>query len=103
MGQGRFNFGVSWSYIEFDEFEGTDLDSVPIPTQPFLVVGLGLLSAEYIEGRRITSFATRLGGGLDVYATRHIVVSASATYVIPTGENRGLEFATFGLGAQYRF
>lgn len=39
MGKGRFNLGVSWSHIDFDEIEGTNLNDIPIPTDPSFVVG----------------------------------------------------------------
>jgi hypothetical protein len=34
LGKGRFNFGVAWSHIEYDEFKGTNLRNLPVVTTP---------------------------------------------------------------------
>lgn len=56
--------------------------------QPFILLGVGTTNFEYgdeaavginVEGY---NFAARMGGGIDLYATRNIVVSLDATYVI---------------------
>lgn len=37
LGKGKLNVGASWSHIDFDEIEGTDLDHVPLMTDPTFV------------------------------------------------------------------
>jgi hypothetical protein len=34
LGKGKLNIGVSWSHIDFDEIEGTNLNHIPIGTVP---------------------------------------------------------------------
>ena len=77
---------------------------------PFVAVGGGAMTAELqgsISGVSVsddaTNFTFRFGGGLDVYATRHIVVSLGVNYVLPIGELRDLQFVSFGWGLKYRF
>jgi len=77
---------------------------------PFVVVGGGAMTAE-LQGSILgvsvsddaTNFTFRFGGGLDVYATSHIVVSLGVNYVLPIGELRDLDYVSFGWGLQYRF
>jgi hypothetical protein len=45
----------------------------------------------------------RFGGGIDLYATKHVVVSAEVDYVLPFGDLENLDYLSFGLGLQYRF
>ena len=45
----------------------------------------------------------RFGGGIDLYATKNVVVSAQADYLMPFGALDGFDFVTIGLGLQYRF
>jgi hypothetical protein len=77
--------------------------------QPYGVAGLGGL---YVSGHDASlrnvlglsgGFLTRFGGGLDVYATDHVVLNAEATYDLPTGNVSDLRFVPLTLGAQYRF
>lgn len=70
--------------------------------QPYGVVGLGGLV--FTEKRRDDSgFFARLGGGVDLYLTDHLVIEAEAAYVMPTGDLNDFQFATFGGNIQYRF
>jgi hypothetical protein len=50
-----------------------------------------------------TDFVFRFGGGLDVYATDHVVVNIGATYLAPLGEVSGTDVFTVGGGIEYRF
>jgi hypothetical protein len=69
---------------------------------PFLAVGGGAMMADPTsEGD--TSFTFRFGGGLDVYATRHIVLSLGVDYVFPLGALQDLDYVSIGWGLQYRF
>ena len=83
--------------------------------QPYFVAGMGVLRAKFVDTggtlgsldfpaqTRDTGFAVRLGGGVDVYVTRHLVVTLGASYVIPTGGVEDLDFLSVAFGAQYRF
>ena len=77
--------------------------------QPYGVAGLGGL---YVAGLDSSlhdllgldhGFLGRFGGGLDVYATEHVVLNAEATYDLPTGDVASLRVVPVTLGAQYRF
>jgi opacity protein-like surface antigen len=76
--------------------------------QPFVLLGVGFMR---MEGKaRAVSFretntdvAMRFGGGLDIYATEKWVVSAEASYLLPTGKLEELDYYSIGLGVQFRF
>ncbi len=74
--------------------------------QPFAVVGIGVLRAE-LEALGIsivdTDFAARFGGGVDFYDSPNLSLGATASYVLTTGENDGLDYVSLVLGFQYRF
>ncbi len=44
-----------------------------------------------------------MGGGSDIYATQHFVVSVEGSYALPLGGLEGLDFWTLGIGLGYRF
>ena len=81
--------------------------------QPFLLVGAGLMTAEaklrdtagmgLSASERDTDFAARFGGGIDLYATKHVVLSVEAEFVLPTGDVKDLDYISIGWGFQYRF
>lgn len=76
------------------------------PVQPFVLLGLGVMDAEVNVGPfsdEATGFATRFGGGVDLYATENIVFSAGVDYVLPTGDVEDLDYVSYGGGFQYRF
>jgi opacity protein-like surface antigen len=52
---------------------------------------------------RTVDFALRFGGGVDFYLTENILVSAEASYLMPTGKLDNLDYYSLGLGLQYRF
>jgi opacity protein-like surface antigen len=68
--------------------------------QPFLTTGFG-----YLEIDNEWDFAARLGGGLDIYITRNVVLNLDTTYVIPTSDEElnGADFVSVGVGIIYRF
>ncbi len=91
--------------------------------QPFVLAGLGFMRMES-KAHDVTSkdtldaagrkravgvrdtrveVAMRFGGGLDIYLTENILVSAEGSYLIPTGKLDGMDYYMFGLGLQYRF
>ena len=81
--------------------------------QPFLLVGAGVMTAEVkvrdtaglglSVSERETEFAMRFGGGIDLYATKHVVVSVEADYVLPLYSLDDLDYISIGWGFQYRF
>ena len=92
--------------------------------QPFLLVGVGVMTAEVelkvkdsvgegSKGRdfrkrvsrsdRLTGFAARLGGGVEIYANEHFVFTLGLDYVLPAGDVKDLDYISFGWGVQYRF
>jgi opacity protein-like surface antigen len=83
--------------------------------QPFLLVGAGVMTADIklrdpvgltgtgVESTSANEFAWRFGGGIDFYATEHVVVSVGADYVLPFGELDALDYITVTWGLQYRF
>ncbi|MFB3117162.1 MAG: outer membrane beta-barrel protein [Myxococcota bacterium] len=87
--------------------------------QPFILVGMGFMRMESKArddgtlgtkpglapqaSERTVDFALRFGGGIDFYLTRNVVVSAEASYLMPTGKLDNLDYYSLGLGLQYRF
>jgi len=61
-------------------------------------VGLGLSSSESEN-----AFTMRFGGGIDLYATKNVVVTLQADYVRPFGNLDDLDYVSIGWGLQYRF
>jgi hypothetical protein len=49
------------------------------------------------------SFASRYGGGIDVYITKNIVLTAESAWVLPTGNLDDLKQVQIGGAVQYRF
>jgi opacity protein-like surface antigen len=82
--------------------------------QPFLLFGLGGMTVEFEArdhvgaGLRVSEheegFATRFGGGLDVYATKNLVVTMGVDYLLPFGKDvEDFDFLSIGGGVEYRF
>jgi opacity protein-like surface antigen len=83
--------------------------------QPFLLVGAGAMTADTklrepvglsftgLDSESDTAFVMRFGGGIDLYATKNVVVSLEADYVLPLGNLDALDYVTIGWGVQYRF
>jgi hypothetical protein len=55
------------------------------------------------QSRVFADFVLRFGGGIDVYATDHVVVNIGASYLLPAGEVNGVDLFTAGGGIEYRF
>jgi opacity protein-like surface antigen len=85
--------------------------------QPFALAGAGILWADLecsdpsggidcasagFDAHEL-AFAGRFGGGLDVYLTRHLMVSGELAYVMPTGDLADMRFLTFGAQVVLRF
>jgi len=80
--------------------------------QPYLLLGGGAMhigtkvtnsTTGVTQSRNFTDFVFRFGGGLDFYATEHVVVNIGANYLIPLGEVSGVDLYTVGGGIEYRF
>ena len=76
--------------------------------QPYLLLGFGLLhSSANVSGfgsvSLFTSFAARVGGGVDVGITDRIALVLEGTYLGATGSNSELGYGSIGWGIQYRF
>ena len=81
--------------------------------QPFLLVGGGVMTAEAKlqspappgAPRSITEndFTMRFGGGIDLYATKNVVVSLEVDYVLPVSSLSDVDYISIGWGFQYRF
>ena len=50
-----------------------------------------------------TDWGFRFGVGLDIYATRNWVVGVEGSYVLGAGKLWEADYASFGVGFQYRF
>lgn len=76
--------------------------------QPYALVGIAWMW-ERRTGATISGsdegggFASRFGGGIDLYVTKNIVVTAEGAYVLPTGSLDDLKQVQIGGALQYRF
>ena len=76
--------------------------------QPFGLIGISWMW-ERLTGSAVNgsieegAFAARFGGGLDVYVTPHIMLTAEAAYVLPTGQLDDLNQVQIGGAVQYRW
>ena len=70
--------------------------------QPFLLVGGGGMTAKAATERG-KSYAMRVGGGIDLYATKNVVVTVGADYVLPFDDLKDLDYISIGWGFEYRF
>jgi opacity protein-like surface antigen len=70
--------------------------------QPYALAGLGGLVFTEKQGDD-SGFLARLGGGVDVYATDHVVFAFEIGYALPAGSIDDFQFVTFSAGIQYRF
>jgi opacity protein-like surface antigen len=83
--------------------------------QPFLLVGAGAMTADTklrdpvglaftgLDSESENAFVMRFGGGIDLYATKNVVVSLDIDYVLPFANLDALDYVTIGWGVQYRF
>lgn len=76
--------------------------------QPWLELGINYLSMETTNTAVGNSNKTddgcglRFGGGLDVFATNHLVVTTDISYMLGVGEVDNFGVVAFSLGFQYR-
>ena len=72
--------------------------------QPFLKYGIGLLDAEQPRfDFDATDFTMRMGGGVDLYVTDHVMLNTTLDYVRGFGDVRDFRYLSFRLGVSYRF
>ena len=92
----------AWTFMA-----GLKVFALPDRLQPYLGLALGGMVAEAESGpldNTESSFALRVGGGLDVYITRNIYGNFGISYVIPTDDMLDeLDYVSFGWGLGYRF
>jgi len=97
---------------EFEMLTATLNAKLPLTTrdvQPFVLVGVGALNANFEDTAAADLAgddwgpALRGGGGLDLYITERVVVSVDATYVRPFANVADLDYLSVGFGVQYRF
>jgi hypothetical protein len=80
---------------------------------PFAIAGFGLHQTDVDDagtplgtmgGGERGTFAARLGAGLELYLTEHLVWLTEATYVLPWfSDNNDMKYASIGFGVQWRF
>jgi opacity protein-like surface antigen len=76
--------------------------------QPFALAGIAWMwerqTGSAINGSdEHGNFAARFGGGIDLYVTDNIVVTAESAWVLPTGHLSELNQVQIGGALQYRF
>ncbi len=108
-------FDAKGSRVTYAEFEYMTLmanGKLYLPfdaVQPFALFGVGAMYADLDDKTALgfdtndTDVAIRMGGGIDVYLTDHIAVVVDASYVLPTGDLKDLDYISIGWGVQYRF
>ncbi len=100
-------FSLSWNFRGYPlawVFEpGSPLQRL----QPYLSAGV---ANQWIQLQRLPSgdkdegnFAGRLGGGLDLYLTENVVLTADAKYTLGTGDVKEFRYWSIGWGLAYRF
>lgn len=117
----RFAVEAEWEWLDEFEVGGTgDVSGYFLslngklfllrgPVQPFLKGGIGFASFDrpLFLGASVTSkeddFASRWGGGIDIYATKSLVATVSGEYVVGVAELGFLRYASIGWGLQVRF
>ncbi len=75
--------------------------------QPFVMAGPGFTWIEVDVGglgkEDDLDFSARFGGGIDFYATNHIALQFSSSYVLNTGANKNRNYISLVAGIQYKF
>jgi hypothetical protein len=78
--------------------------------QPFALVGGGMMTTSAtirdtvgLGSVNAKDIVLRFGGGLDFYATKHIVLNFGVDYVVPLGDLREFDYTSVSWGVQYRF
>lgn len=71
---------------------------LPGRIQPYLLAGIGAMNADSETG-----LTMRFGGGLDVYATPHLSLTAGVSYLVPYDAVSKFDTVSLSAGIDYRF
>ncbi len=77
--------------------------------QPFALLGGGVMRSSdgafqtLARGDTDAGYVARFGAGVDLYATRRMLLSLGAAYVLPTGATSDLHYVSIGGNLQFRF
>jgi opacity protein-like surface antigen len=71
--------------------------------EPYGSVGFGVLSINPDDAHREDDFAFRSAVGLDLYLTPRWALFGEAAYMLPTGDVKDFDYATYGAGFLFRF
>ena len=100
-------FDLAWNFRVYPLAWVFEPDSVFQRVQPYLSAGPSL---QWVQLQRLPggdrdegNFAGRLGGGLDVYLTEALALTADAIYTIGTGDVSDYPYLSVGWGLLYRF
>jgi opacity protein-like surface antigen len=98
--------------VDFNtHFVGFNVKGYPLSGrfQPYAIGGAGLLGS-VIQGDSVAgldddqAFTWRVGAGVDLYTTEHVLLSLEGAYYFPIGSDfEDFNFVSVGLGLQYRF
>lgn len=115
QGEWYSEYNVDLLGVEAAEFEGWSaalLGKAYLLTdrfQPYALAGWGYLDVELSDklglglSESSSGSVIRWGGGIDIYATRGLLLNLEASYALPLGSLDNLDFWTIGVGLQYRF
>jgi opacity protein-like surface antigen len=100
-------FDLAWNFRAYPLARLFDRGSAFQRAQPYLSAGP---SWQWAEVRHVSgddpddgSFAARLGGGLELYLTENVVLTADGIYTLSTADVRDFRYWSIGWGFQYRF
>jgi opacity protein-like surface antigen len=108
-----WEFNYEWAE-SFDISDGSDVDLWALTSdakwypltgrwQPFLLAGVGVLTADPIDEGTGTDITLRFGGGMEAYVTENVALAFDASYVLPTSKVKDLPYLSLSWGFLYRF
>ena len=108
-----WEFNYEWAE-SFDLSDGSDVDLWALTSdakfypftgrwQPFLLAGVGILTADPIDEGNGTDITLRFGGGMEAYVTENVALAFDASYVLPTSKVKDLPYLSLSWGFLYRF
>lgn len=102
--------GSSFGELEYTTVTANAKLILPFDSfQPFALVGLGVLYADYEAKSGLSSdtesvgVALRMGGGIDFYIIERVALVLDISYVLPFGSVDNLDYLSIGWGLQYKF
>jgi len=105
---GQFNGVDTATYAVWANFKGYPTAPWTGRFQPFAMVGIAWMW-ERLTGSALNGsdehggFASRFGGGIDLYITDNIMLTAEGAYLLPAGHISQLNQVQIGGALQYRF